>query len=97
MQQLTMSFETASKINKEQLTRQNRIIFEHLDSGKTINTADARELYQVYNLHSRISDLRNKVGIIIHNRMIRIGDMNCKEYSLNPLNRNPVPEINPIK
>ena len=82
MNQLTMSFETASPINKERLNRQNRIILEHLQSGRTINTVEARELYQVYNLHSRLSDLRNKAGIIIHDRMIKIGEMNCKEYSL---------------
>lgn len=87
MNQLTISFETASKINKERLTRQNRIIFEHLESGRTINTVEARELYQVYNLHSRMSDLRNKSAIIIYDRMIRIGEMNCKEYSLKPFNR----------
>lgn len=80
--QQTIDFNTASKINKERLTRQNKLIFEHLENGHTINTVSARELFQVFNLHSRISDLRNVNGIVIYDQMIRIGEMNCKEYSL---------------
>jgi hypothetical protein len=82
MQQLCIDFETASKINREKLSSQNKIIFEYLEKGNNINTVIARNKFQVFNLHSRISDLRNKAGIIIYDRMISIGDMNCKEYSL---------------
>lgn len=84
MEQLAIDFTTASKLNKEALSRQNRIIYHHLKSGKTINTVQARELYHVYNLHSRLSDIRKKVDEIIYDRMIKIGEMNCKEYSLIP-------------
>lgn len=84
MQQLTMEFPTSSKINKERLVRQNRIIYEFLEEGNIINTVIAREKFHVFNLHSRISDLRNKAGAIIYDRMIKIGEMNCKEYSLSP-------------
>jgi len=82
MNQLTLDFSTASKINTGKLSRQNEIIFRHLESGRTINTVQAREVYKVFNLHSRLSDLRNRSGIVIYDRMIRIGEMNCKEYSL---------------
>lgn len=84
MEQLTMDFTSGSRLNKERLSRQNRIIWEHLKSGKTINTVQARELYQVYNLHSRLSDIRAKTDEIIYDKMIKIGEMNCKEYSLIP-------------
>lgn len=82
--QQTINFPTASKINTEKLSRQNRIIYNHLESGKTITTVSARDLYAVYNLHSRISDLRNISEVRIYDRMIRIGEMHCKEYSLQP-------------
>lgn len=80
--QLTLDFSTASKINTEKLTRQNRIVFEYLEKGNTINTVKARDKFNVFNLHSRISDLRNRSAIIIYDRMIKIGEMHCKEYSL---------------
>lgn len=82
--QMTLSFESRSVINKERLTRQNRIIFDYLEKGNTINTVKARELFQVYNLHSRISEIRNEEGVILYDRMIRVGRMNVKEYSLKP-------------
>lgn len=84
MEQLTIDFTSASRINKEQLSRQNRIIWHHLKSGQTINTVQAREIYGVYNLHSRLSDIRKKVDELIYDRMIRIGEMHCKEYSIIP-------------
>lgn len=82
--QTELDFPTASKVNANQLSRQNRIIYNHLESGKTITTVTARDLYAVYNLHSRISDLRNISEIKIYDRMVRVGVMNCKEYSLKP-------------
>jgi hypothetical protein len=84
MPQLAIDFNTASKINTDKLSRQNRIIYEYLESGETITTVSARDRFRVFNLHSRISDLRNVSQIQIYDRMIRIGDMNCKEYSLKP-------------
>lgn len=84
MEQISIDFTSGSRLNKEQLSRQNRIIWHHLKSGKTINTVQAREMYGVYNLHSRLSDIRKKVDEIIYDKMIKIGDMNCKEYSLTP-------------
>jgi hypothetical protein len=84
MNQLAIDFSTASKINTVKLTRQNKVVFLFLEAGNTITTVRAREMFNVFNLHSRISDLRNKAGIIIYDRMIRIGDTSCKEYALNP-------------
>ncbi len=80
--QLTLEFTSRSKINTEKLSRQNRIVFNHLSLGHTINTVQAREEFYIYNLHSRISDLRNDAGVIIFDRTIKVGESNVKEYSL---------------
>lgn len=84
MPQLALDFTTASKINRVQLTRQNKVIFEHLEKGNTITTVSAREKFAVYNLHSRISDLRNKAGICIYDRTVKVGEYHVKEYSITP-------------
>lgn len=84
MSQLAIDFKTASKLNTEKLTSQNKVIYDYLIKGNTITTVSARDKFHVFNLHSRISDLRNKAKIDIYDRMVRIGEMNCKEYSLLP-------------
>lgn len=84
MQQLAIDFTSPSRLNKYRLSSQNKVLFEWLSEGKTINTVEARERLSIFNLHSRISDLRNKSGVNIFDKMIRIGEMNVKEYSLHP-------------
>ncbi len=78
-----MNFESGSKVNKEKLTGQNKLVFDILESGKTINCYEAQEYY-ITALNSRISDLRNRHGVIIYDRYITTrGGSKVKEYSLN--------------
>lgn len=87
-QQLEISFNTTSPINAEKLSKQNKQIYDHLASGRTITLLAADDLYGIRHFHSRISDLRNKNKIQIYDRTIKAIDRNglkvkCKEYSLN--------------
>lgn len=84
MNQMTIDFETASPINKDKLNRQNKLIYEHLNKGQKINVFMAITRYQIFHLHSRISELRNKHKIQIYDRMITVNGNTCKEYSLTP-------------
>lgn len=86
MNQLTMEFATSSPINIEKFKGQVKTIYQHLESGRTITVFDAIGLYNIYHLHSRVSDLRNKCGVIIYDRMIHQGGVSCKEYSLTDFN-----------
>jgi len=78
-----IKFETDSPINTDKLTGQNKAIYEHLLSGKTINCIQAQDMY-VTALNSRIADLRNKFGVKIYDRFVNIGTGRSmvKEYSL---------------
>jgi len=79
--QLEISFETASPINREKLTGQNRLVYETLQF-RTLNCFQAQEM-GITALNSRISDLRNKAGIIIYDRFITTsGGSKVKEYSV---------------
>lgn len=82
MIQTQIEFTTASPINQEKFKGQIKTIFQHLDTGRTITVFDAIRLYNIYHLHSRISDLRNKCGVVIYDRMIKQQLTSCKEYSL---------------
>lgn len=84
MNQLTIDFTSGSQLNKKHLTGQNKTVFTHLDQLGTITSFEAWQKYGVTALHSRISDLRNKVGIIIHDRFIKVNGVTVKEYSLIP-------------
>lgn len=76
-------FETSSPINIEKFSGQNLTVWNHLQhSNITILIAIRR--YEIYNLHSRISDLRNKHNKIIFDRTINENGTTCKEYSLKP-------------
>ena len=80
---------TASPINVEKIVKQNRQVYDHLLSGRTITLLSADQLYGIRHLHSRISDLRNKNKIRIYGKMITALDrdgekVKCKEYSLTP-------------
>lgn len=83
--QLTIDFSTGSKINKVKLSGQNEKVFRLLEQNKSVTLFDGLQI-GVLHFHSRIADLRNKVGIIIHDRMIKRNGSCVKEYSLNPFN-----------
>lgn len=87
MIQTQIEFTTASPINQEKFKGQVKTIFQHLDTGRTITVFDAIRLYNIYHLHSRISDLRNKCGVIVYDKMVSQNGTNCKEYSLTPFNK----------
>lgn len=74
MQQLFLNFESKSPINAEKFQNQNRQVYEHFASGKTLTLLMAENLYGIRHLHSRISDLRNIHGVIIYDRAIRAID-----------------------
>ena len=81
--QLSISFESGSPINREKLGGQNRRLFEYLETGRTINIySPAMKELGIGYLNSRCSDLRNKHGVIIFDRMITVDGTHCKEYSL---------------
>lgn len=87
--QATLNFdnpvvETSSPINKPKFRGQNMAIYSHLQSGKSIDVFTAITKYQIYHLHSRISDLRNKNKLTIYDRQINVNGNCCKEYSLTP-------------
>lgn len=82
--QLGIDFTTHAPINKEKLKGQNKKVFEMLEKG-SVTTYDAIRV-GIYNLHSRISDLKNVVGIVIHSRFINREGSTIKEYSLKPFN-----------
>jgi len=80
-----IDFSTASSINKEKLGEQNRKLFEYLEQGNSIHCLDRSMIgLQIGYLNSRISDLVNKHGVVIHKRMINVGGTHVKEYSLKP-------------
>lgn len=83
MIQAVLDFTSPSPINKEKFSRQNRQVFDVLDSGETIDVLKAIHM-GIFHLHSRISDLRNKHGVVIYDRMINREGINCKEYSFKP-------------
>lgn len=84
MNQLTLDFTSGSRLNRKHLSGQNKTVFTHMEQGQTITSYEAWKKYGVTALHSRISDLRNKVGIIIHDRFIKVNGVSIKEYSLKP-------------
>lgn len=83
--QAELSFPSFSPINTERLSRQNYLTYQHLTSGRTLTCHQARELYGISALNSRISELRNKHGMRIYGRLIRSpGGSKVMEYSLTP-------------
>ncbi|MBO9151905.1 helix-turn-helix domain-containing protein [Chitinophaga sp. GCM10012297] len=81
-----MNLTTSSPINVEKLSRQNKMVYDHLMRGETITTLQAERLFGIRNLHSRIPELKN-AGVVIYDRMVkhqdRFGELTkCKEYSL---------------
>ena len=79
MNQTELQFPTDSPINASKLGGQNKRIFEHLMSGRTINCIEAQSMF-VLALHSRISELRNKFGITINDKFVSVGEVKVKQY-----------------
>lgn len=82
MNQTELLFPSDSPINTDRLGGQNKAVFEFLSSGNTINCIQAQNMF-ITALNSRISDLRNKFGITIYDRFVKIGKSSVKEYSIN--------------
>lgn len=78
------SLNTQSPVNAISIDKQNTILLEYLNTGKTIHFIKARTLGIGF-LNSRISDLI-KNNVVVYKRWICIGSIRCKEYSLTPLN-----------
>lgn len=83
--QMQFDFESRSPINAEKLSGQNKKLYEYLANGKHITRYEAEKLFHIGNLHSRISDLKNKYGISIKSEMIQVLDFfnqktNVKKY-----------------
>ena len=75
---------TSAPINVERLTGQNRALYDYLRTGATINCmSDARARLGIGYLNSRVSDLR-KAGVSVYKRMIEVGGVHVKEYSMFP-------------
>lgn len=88
--QLHIDFQTASPINIDKLTGQNKRLYDYLLTGQAIHLfhPSKREL-RIGFLNSRISDLIHKCDITIFKRMIVVKDIDgnptdVKEYSLIP-------------
>jgi hypothetical protein len=82
--QSEITFPTSSTINVEKLTEQNKSVYDYLCTHDFIDRIIALDM-GIYSLHSRISDLSNKHGILIHRRSkVSVGGTVIKEYSLSP-------------
>lgn len=73
---------SGSTINRESLETQNSRLLHYLQSGRSITFLDAMKI-GIDDLHRRIPELK-ATGTAIHSRMIKVGRIDCKEYSLNP-------------
>lgn len=84
MMQLQIDFTTKAPINQVQLSGQNKLVYDYLNAGKTLNCFQAQEL-GITALNSRISDLRNRSHVTVYDRFITTaGGSKVKEYSLTP-------------
>ena len=79
--QAQLNFTSPSPINCEKLTGQNKALYQHLAAGNTITMFQAQSIGVGY-LNSRVSDLRNKIGVHVYDRMINVNGVSVKEYSL---------------
>ncbi len=73
---------THVQVTFESTEAQLKRLYEHLTAGNTINFRQALDL-KISMLNRRIAELRNR-EIKIYTRDIRIGNIQCKEYSLYP-------------
>ena len=80
--QNTQTVSSASTINRESLETQNGRLLNHLQASNTITFIEAMKM-GINNLHSRIPELK-AAGIPIYSRFIKVGRIDCKEYSIKP-------------
>lgn len=80
--QIQIDFTTSAPINIEKLSGQNRDVYNYLRSGNILTRYEAEKLFRVGNLHSRISDLKNKFKIEIKSEMIQVKDFFGRETSV---------------
>lgn len=73
-QQITIDFQTDSPINISKLSGQNKEIYYYMKKGNWITRYEAEKLFRVGNLHSRISDLKNKFKIAVKSELIKVLD-----------------------
>ncbi len=71
--------------NIERLRGQNKRLYDWLIAGNSIHfLSQAKTDLRIGFLNSRISDLRNKCGLQIYDKMIKVGDIHCNLYSMQP-------------
>lgn len=75
-------FKTDSQVKPSALKGPNKALYEYLASGKAISFMQARSL-GITNLGTKVSILRD-AGITVYERAIRISNIQCMEYSLQP-------------
>ena len=78
----TQTVSSVSTSNQDSLETQNGRLLSHLQAGNTITFIEAMKM-GINNLHSRISELK-AAGIPVYSRFIKLGRINCKEYSMKP-------------
>lgn len=88
MIQAEFSFTTASPINVDKLTGQNKRLYDYLKAGNSIHCfSEAKITLRIGYLNSRASDLLNKNKVPIKKTWIKVVDSEGKlsdvvEYSL---------------
>lgn len=80
-------FHSKSPVNVEELSAQNKQIYEYLLGGKTITSLRAMKKFGVIRLASRIFELKKifkdrGTGQTVYDRFIDEGGTRVKEYSL---------------
>ncbi len=69
--------------NIERLKGQNKRLYDWLIAGNTIHILSQAKIdLRIGYLNSRISDLRNKCGLQIYDKMICIDGVHCNLYSM---------------
>lgn len=84
--QLNIEFPTQSPININSIKGQNKRLYEYLKAGNRVTMFDGPRIGVGY-MNSRISDLRNRCGLIIYDRFVTVNDTTVKQYSLTPFNK----------
>jgi hypothetical protein len=68
---------------------QNRAILNHLQDGGTITSLGARRKFGTVALNSRISQIRNQMGVTVADEWVtvrtRYGDKRVKKYFINKM------------
>lgn len=83
MIQLELELTSTSPINTGALTKQARLICQHMISGNRINPVKARKLFGCNHLHSRIPEIKKYLelqGIKIERQFIKVKESTVREY-----------------